>query len=47
MADTRGDNNPATRNILVKALKMATKYDPLFILHSGDIVWTGKQDSFT
>ena len=47
MADTRVDNDPAARNILVKALKTAAKYDPLFILHSGDIVWTGKQESFT
>lgn len=46
MADTRVDHDPNAEEILVKALKMAAKYDPLFILHCGDIVWTGNPYSF-
>jgi 3',5'-cyclic-AMP phosphodiesterase len=46
MADSRVDHDPNAKEILVKALKMAAEYDPLFILHGGDIVWTGNKDSF-
>lgn len=47
LADSRVDNNPTATSILVKALKMAAEYDPLFILHGGDIVQTGNRDGFT
>lgn len=46
MADSRVDHDLNAKEILVKSLKMAAKYDPLFILHAGDIVWTGYPDNF-
>ena len=46
MADSRVGHDTNAKEILVKALKMAAEYDPLFILHGGDIVWSGNNDSF-
>ncbi len=46
MADSKVDNGERNKIIFVKSLKMAAAYDPLFIIHGGDIVWTGHQDSF-
>ncbi len=46
MADSQIDNDPHATAVFQAALKMAARYDPLFILHCGDIVRTGKSDSF-
>lgn len=46
MSDSHVDNGPDSAEIFQSALTMAAKYDPLFILHTGDLIRTGEYDRF-